>query len=403
MVTPAIYLTATFLCGFAVNFPMLAALRFLTGFGIGGEYSAINSVIQELIPARVRGTTSLLINGSFWLGAALGGGLSLVLLNPSILPVWLGWRLSFGMGAVFGIAIIIARRHLPESPRWLMRNDRIHEAELILESIEKQVYGDNVPSDGLSHVEVHQRGVVTILEILHTLFLVYPKRSFLGLTLMLSQAFFYNAVFLTYATVLHVFYDVDEDKVGIYLIPFCLGNFLGPVILGPLFDRLGRKVMISFTYFISGALLVVSGLLFLNGYLTSITQTLLWAVVFFFSSSAASSAYLTVSEIFPFEIRALAIAVFYSIGTGVGGITGPTLFGALLDESEADHDPSHLFVGYCIGGGLMIGAAIVEVLLGVSAERKSLEDVAGSMDDPTDISAHVMVVPPESQSIKILS
>jgi len=374
LVTLGFYLMATILTATSRDALMFFTFRFFTGMGIGGEYAAINSAIDELIPARVRGTVDLLVNGSYWLGTAAGAAATLVLLDPKLVALDLGWRTCFFMGAVLGLGVLLVRRHLPESPRWLFTHGQADEAERIVDDIECQVrestgqqLGD--PGDPL---EVHERPPVGFIDVARIVFGNYPKRSFLGLSLFIGQAFLYNAIFFTYSLVLTTFYHVSPGSVGLYLIAFAAGNFLGPLILGRLFDVVGRRPMIAGSYLASGTMLGVTAWLFDRGVLTAGTQTVAWMVIFFFASAGASAAYLTVSEIFPMETRALAIAFFYAVGTGLGGIIGPVLFGNLI----ATKRPIDLAIGYLIGGGLMIAAGVVEVLLGVDAEQKSLEDVA---------------------------
>ena len=374
LVTLGVYLTATVLTAFSHNAWMFFVFRFFTGMGIGGEYAAINSAIDELIPARVRGTVDLVVNGSYWLGTAVGAAATLVLLDPTLFAADVGWRLCFGMGAILGLGILLVRRNLPESPRWQMTHGRADEAERTVADIEDKVR-DSVDGE-LEHVddtvEVHQRTSVGFITVGKVVFGQYPRRSVLGLSLFIGQAFLYNAVFFTYALVLTTFYKVPSNSIGLYLIAFAAGNLLGPVLLGRLFDTVGRRVMISGCYLLSGALLAVTAWLFDAGTLTATTQTVAWVVVFFFASAGASAAYLTVSEIFPMETRALAIAFFYAVGTGIGGIIGPVLFGNLI----ATKRPSDTALGYLIGAALMIAAGLVEVFLGVDAEQRSLEDLA---------------------------
>src|SRR6476469_3445274 len=374
MVTLGVYLAATVATAFAPTFLWFGICRFFTGSGIGGEYAAINSAIDELIPARVRGATDLMINGSYWIGTAVGAALSLVLLDKSIFSTDLGWRLAFGIGAVLGVGILLVRRNVPESPRWLMIHGRDKEAEEIVQDIERQVEestGEKL-KDTDKTIKINQRESIGFGVIAKTVFKVYPKRTVYGLSLFIGQAFLYNAIFFTYALVLSTFYKVDSAKVGLYLIPFAIGNFLGPIILGRLFDTVGRRIMISSTYILSGILLFITALLFKNGTLDATTQTIAWCVIFFFASAGASSAYLTVSEIFPMETRTLCIAFFYAVGTAIGGITGPLLFGKLV----ATKDVSQVFWGYILGAVLMIGAGIVQALIGIEAAQKNLEDVA---------------------------
>jgi MFS family permease len=373
-ITLVVYLVATAATALSWNFWSFALFRFLTGAGIGGEYAAINSTIQELIPARVRGWTDLVINGSFWIGAALGAIGSIVLLDPAVIDPEYGWRLAFLIGAVLALVIFFMRMWLPESPRWLMTHGRADEAERVVADIESRALarGAMLPAADLPRVRLHARTHTSLSEVMHTLIHRHRQRALVGLALMGAQAFFYNAIFFTYALVLTDFYGIPSSHVGWYILPFAAGNFLGPLLLGRLFDVIGRRPMIAFTYIVSGVLLTVSGYLFEQGTLSAAHQTLAWTVIFFFASAAASSAYLTVSETFPLEIRAMAIAVFYAIGTGVGGMVGPWLFGALIDTGSR----TSLFGGYLLGAALMIAAGLIAAFFAVPAERKPLEQVA---------------------------
>ena len=372
-ITLAVYLAATAATAFSWNLWSFVLFRFVTGAGIGGEYAAINSTIQELIPARVRGWTDLVINGSFWVGAALGAIGAIVLLDPALIDPEYGWRLAFLIGALLALVIFFMRLWLPESPRWLMTHGRAAEAERVVAAIERQVYGATpIPSGDLPRVRLRARSHTPLIEVAHTLLKKHRRRTLVGLSLMGAQAFFYNAIFFTYALVLTDFYAIPADHVGWYILPFAAGNFLGPLLLGRLFDVLGRRPMIAFTYITSGVLLAVSGYLFAQGLLTATQQTLAWTVVFFFASAAASSAYLTVSETFPLEIRALAIAFFYAVGTGIGGIAGPWLFGVLIDTGSR----ISVFGGYLFGAALMVAAGLIAAFFCVPAERRPLEDVA---------------------------
>ncbi|MGH8892316.1 MAG: MFS transporter, partial [Actinomycetes bacterium] len=348
------------------------ACRFFTGAGIGGEYAAINSAIDELIPARVRGRVDLIINGSFWLGTAFGAALSVVLLNEDLFAKDLGWRLAFGLGALFGLCILIVRRYVPESPRWMFIHGKEGKAEELVQDIEATV--EESTDERLDEVDqditVQQRKSTGFGEIARTMVTAYPKRSALGLALFIGQAFLYNAVFFTFALVLTEILKVDAAVAPWYLIPLAVGNFLGPLLLGRFFDTVGRRVMITLTYVLSGLLLILTGVMFNSGALSATTLTLMWCAVFFFASAGASAAYLTVSEIFPMETRAMAIAFFYAVGTGIGGIIGPVYFGKLI-ESGRDAVVS----GYYVGAGLMIGAGIVELVLGVDAAQRPLEDI----------------------------
>jgi MFS family permease len=370
-VTLGLYLVATGATACAWNFASFALFRLLTGAGIGGEYTAINSAIQELVPARFRGRTDLAINGSFWLGAALGAAGAVFFLAPGRLPADWGWRAGFAIGAGLGLAILLLRRLIPESPRWLMLHGRLDEAESIIGQIERRAgAGDAAPAGERLRLAVAARTpfVRMILAILRD----YPRRALLGLVLMAAQAFFYNAIFFSYALVLTRFYAVTASAVGWYILPFAIGNFLGPLLLGPLFDSLGRKPMIGSTYALSGILLALVGWLFRAGLLDAAGLTMCWTGIFFFASAAASAAYLTVSESFPLEARALAIALFYAFGTALGGVVSPWLFGMLIGSGQR----SALFGGYLLGAGLMVAAALTEFAIGVKAERRPLESVA---------------------------
>jgi len=351
----------------------LYATRFIAGAGIGGEYAAINSAIDEMMPARYRGRVDIAVNGTYWLGSILGTLSTLVLLNqlsPSI-----GWRLGFLVGPVIGIAIWRLRKHLPESPRWQIMHGREEEAEKSIAFIEHEVEsaGKTIsPVDDLKAIEVTETERHGYLSLLRVLFAEMPKRSILGASLMITQSFLYNSIFFTYTLVLTKFFDVPATSTPVYLIAFAAGNLIGPLTIGHLFDSIGRRKMISGTYIISGVLLAITAVLFDAGTLNAITQTIAWAVIFFFASCGASAAYLTVSEIFPLEIRAQAIAVFFAIAQGFGAL-GPVLYGHLIGDGS---DPGKLFIGYLLGAAVMVLGGLVEVFLGVDAENKSLEDVA---------------------------
>jgi MFS family permease len=373
-VTLAVYLVGSAATAFSWDLLSFGLFRFLTGAGIGGEYAAINSAIQEFIPARYRARTDLAINGSYWLGAAVGAAGSIVFLDPRLVDPEIGWRLAFFIGASLGLFVIFMRPWLPESPRWLMTHAQSARASAVVAEIEGRFRrrGAWIDVANVPRVRLRVRRHTPVLEMLHALFQTYRKRTLVGLTLMTAQAFFYNAIFFTYALILTDFYGVAADQVGWYVLPFAAGNFLGPLLLGPLFDSIGRKPMIAATYAISGLLLAGIGFLFSHDVLSAGALTAGWVIVFFFASAAASSAYLTVGEIFPLEIRALAIAFFYAIGTGIGGIAGPWVFAALIDTGSR----ASVLIGYLIGAFLMVAAAVVEALFGVAAERQPLEAVA---------------------------
>ncbi|WP_375463782.1 MFS transporter [uncultured Methylobacterium sp.] len=374
-ITLALYLCATAATGLSWNVWSFCLFRFFTGAGIGGEYTAINSTIQELVPARARGWTNLVINGSFWIGAALGSFLSIVLLRPEVIdPAW-GWRVAFFVGGGIGLAILLLRAWIPESPRWLAAHGYAAEADRVVTGIEKRFTDAGVslpPVDASKRIKLKTRDHTPLSEVARALFVTSRTQTFVGLALMVGQAFFYNALFFTYALVLERFYDVPGGDVGWYLLPFALGSFLGPVFLGRLFDTVGRRPMIAFTYGISAVLLVIAGYLFKVEAFGPVGQTAAWMVVFFFASAAASSAYLTVAETFPLEIRALAIAVFYALGTGIGGVSGPLLFGTLVETGSR----GNVFAGYLLGAALMTIASVVGAVWGTAAEGRSLEDVS---------------------------
>lgn len=370
-ITLAIYLVATAATAASWNITSFAVFRFLTGAGIGGEYSAINSTIQELVPARVRGWSDLVINGSFWVGAAIGATGSLVLLDPRLIDPDFGWRLGFLIGAGLACAIFFMRLWIPESPRWLMTHGHADKAATIVAAIEAR-FAHLPAAKDLPRVRLQARKSTPLRIVAHVLFTRHRRRTLVGLSLMASQAFFYNAIFFTYALVLTDFYDVPGNKVGWYLLPFAIGNFCGPVLLGRFFDTHGRRPMIAITYSSSGVLLALTGWLFERHLIDANAMTECWMAVFFFASAAASSAYLTVSETFPIEIRALAIAFFYAVGTGIGGVVAPSLFGFLIDTGSR----ASVFGGYLLASFMMVLAGYIAWRWGTDAERKPLESVA---------------------------
>jgi MFS family permease len=374
LITLAVYTVATVLTAFATTPLWYFIARFFTGTGIGGEYAAINSAIDELIPAKYRGRVDIAINGSFWVGAAAGSLLTIPLLDPTMInPEW-GWRLAFGLGAILAIGILFVRRNVPESPRWQFIHGHEDKAEEIVRSIEQRVEeetGKGLPSVSET-ITIRQRRSIGIGLIARTVFTMYPKRTMLCFSLFVGQAFLYNAFFFTYGSTLETFLDVSQT--GYYLAVFAASNFLGALLLSPLFDTIGRVKMIAGTYILSGALLAFTGVIL--GDLSAVTLTLMGAIIFFFASAGASAAYLTASEIFPMETRALCIAFFYAIGTAAGGISGPLLFGALIDSASQSGDITRIANGYFIGAALMIAGGIVEVVMGVKAERQSLESIA---------------------------
>jgi MFS family permease len=381
MITLAVYLAATALTAFAFTPWWFFLFRFATGLGIGGEYAAINSAIDELIPSKYRGRVDLIINGTFWIGAALGALISIVVLNENFLPGNVGWRVAFGLGVVFGLVILVVRRNVPESPRWLFIHGRDEEADELVADVERTVEGQTGQrlGDVDQTIEISQRKTIGFLTIGRAVLTMYPKRTVLGLSLFVGQAFLYNAITFGFASILTTFYNVPSAHTGYYYVVIAIGNFLGPLLLGKLFDTVGRRPMISSTYIMAGLLLFGTAWLFKNGHLSATTLTACWTVVLFFASAGASSAYLTVSEIFPMETRAMAIAFFYAIGTGIGGITGPLLFADLTSSGKVDDT----VLAFAVGAAIMLVAGVVAAFLAVDAEQKSLEDIAAPLTSAT--------------------
>ncbi|WP_327594827.1 MFS transporter [Streptomyces chartreusis] len=382
MITLAVYLAATALTAVSFDTWWFFLFRFLTGFGIGGEYAAINSAIDELIPAQYRGRVDLMINGSFWLGAVGGSLLAIVALDTAILPADIGWRLTFALGAVLALVILLVRRHVPESPRWLLIHGRDDEAERIVTAIESKVEaerGEPLPRPE-GELTIRQRRSVSFLEIGRTVFSKYRRRAILGFSLFIGQAFLYNAITFGFGAILATFFDVPTGDTGYYFAVIAVGNFMGPLLLGRLFDTVGRRVMISSTYLLSGLLLFGTAWLFDQGVLNATTMTACWCAVLFFASAGASSAYLTVSEIFPMETRAMSIAFFYALGTAAGGISGPLLFADLTGTGKV----GDTVLAFQIGATLMCLAGLVAAFFAVRAERRSLEDIARPLTAVTE-------------------
>lgn len=378
LITLAWYLVSTVLTAFSWDFTSFAVCRVLAGMGIGGEYSAVNSAIDELIPAARRGVADIAINGSWWIGTLFGALLSIPLLDGRFFSPALGWRFAFGLGAVLALIVLVLRRHLPESPRWLLTHGKGDEAERIVKQIEAEIEhetGERLPPPRDKQITFDPSRKTGIAATVRTMVKTYPKRTILVLSLMITQAFLYNAVFFNQGLQLTTFFHVAKGDVGLYIFPFAIGNFLGALVLGHFFDAVGRKKMISGCYLLSGLLMVLSIVLLLDGRLNALSLTILWSVMFFFASAGASAAYLTVSEIFPLESRAAAIAVVYSVGTLVGGAVAPPIFGALIGTKQ----PAMLALAWGIGAVLMIAGGLVEIVLGVDAERKSLEDIAAPL------------------------
>ena len=373
IITLVLYTIATVLTAFSMNPMWYFVCRFFTGAGIGGEYAAINSAIDELIPKDYRGRVDVVINGSFWIGAAAGALLTLPLLDPTLVNPAYGWRIAFGLGAVLAIGVLLVRRHVPESPRWLFIHGREEEAEKVVDGIEEKITADGHDlAEAEETITIHQRRSIGMGLIAKTVFASYPKRTVVCFALFVGQAFLYNAFFFTYGDTLTTFLGVKQT--GGFIAVFAVSNFLGALLLSKLFDTVGRRPMIAGTYLLSGVLLAITGLIL--GNLTAVTLTAAGAVIFFFASAGASSAYLTVSEIFPMETRAMCIAFFYAIGTAAGGIAGPLLFGALIQNASGSGDITKIAIGYYIGAALMIIGGVIQAIFGVKAERQSLEDIA---------------------------
>jgi MFS family permease len=376
ILTLAIYLVASAIAGLSPNFVFLAVFRFFAGAGIGGEYAAINSAIDELIPSKYRGRVDIAINGTYWGGAALGATANIFLLDPDLFAENVGWRIGFFIGPVLGLAIIYLRRHIPESPRWLMTHGREKEAEATVDDIEARVEKDEgtghlTPVSDDQAIEVVAAGRIGFGSIIRTLVHDYPKRTFVGAAMMITQSFLYNAIFFTYALVLQNFYGTSPSSTQYFFLIFAVGNLLGPLVLGPLFDSWGRRQMIFLTYAVSAAVLAVSAILFQADVLNAATQTAFWSVSFFFASAGASSAYLTVSEIFPLELRSQVIGYFFALGQIVGAVA-PSLYGALIGDGS---DRGPLTGGYFLGAGVMLVGGVIALIFGVDAARKSLETI----------------------------
>jgi MFS family permease len=379
IVTLGIYLIGSGLGGFAWDYWSLLVCRFIAGLGIGGEYTAINSAIDELIPSRYRGRVDIAVNGTYWGGAAIGSAIGLYLFSNHV-PITWGWRIGFFIGPVLGLVIIFIRRTIPESPRWLMTHGRNDEAERTVDEIEQRVQSEGRalnPVDESKAIEVTEEPRLGLVELTKVFFGTYPKRSIYGFSMMVTQAFLYNAIFFSYALVLGVFYKVPDSSIPYYFFPFAVGNLLGPLLLGHLFDVIGRRKMIFATYGLSGVLLLVAAWLFDAGALSAVSQTVIWSVIFFFASAGASSAYLTVSEIFPLELRGQAISYFFALSQGAGGVVAPWLFGHLIGGANNSHvHRGPLAWGYVIGAVIMIAGGLVAWFIGVNSERQSLEDIA---------------------------
>ncbi|MEV7934205.1 MULTISPECIES: MFS transporter [Curtobacterium] len=386
ILTLAIYLIGSGIAGFAQDFWFLAAFRFVAGLGIGGEYAAINSAIDELIPSKYRGHVDIAINGTYWGGAALGAFANIYLLDTSIFAENIGWRIGFFLGPVLGIAIIFLRRHIPESPRWLMTHGREDEAERTVSQIEESVEkstGHRLPDvDDSKAMTVTPLDKVGFLTIARVLLKQYPTRTLVGATMMITQAFLYNAIFFTYALVLTNFFGLKTSETSIYFFPFAIGNLLGPIILGRFFDTWGRRQMIFLTYLVSGLVLATSAFLFRADAISATVQVVFWCVSFFFASAGASSAYLTVSEIFPLELRSQAISYFFALAQ-IFGAVAPTIYGAFIGDGSS-REP--LFWGYLLGSGVMIVGGVIALIFGVDAARKGLEDITQPLSVLTEAS-----------------
>src|SRR3954452_1056838 len=383
IITLAVYLIGSGVAGLAWTPWFLWVFRFVAGLGIGGEYTAINSAIDEIIPSHYRGRVDIAINGTYWGGAALGAAANLFLLSPAMNDNGWGWRIGFFIGPVLGLIIIYLRRHIPESPRWQLTHGHEREAEENVDRIEREVEEESgrklEPVPDSKAIEVKATGSIPFRTVAHVFIRKYPRRSFVAFAMMVTQSFLYNAIFFSYALVLQNFYGIPNGMTGLYFFPFAIGNLIGPLVLGPLFDTLGRRKMIFGTYAIAGIVLAVSAALFSADVLTAATQTLFWCVSFFFASAGASSAYLTVSETFPIELRGQAISYFFSIGQAVGAFA-PVIFGALVGNGSSR---GPLTIGYYFGAAMMILGGIIALIFAFDAERKPLEDIADPLSKVT--------------------
>lgn len=371
--TLALYLIANGIAAFSLDPWFLLFFRFLAGTGIGGEYTAINSAIDELIPPFYRGRVDIAVNGTYWAGAVIGSVANILLLNPALIWDDIGWRIGFFIGPAMAVSIIFLRRTIPESPRWLMTHGRQVEAERIVDEIETRMRADGIELEPIPQdreLPVTGRGNVSYLQIATTLLRDYRSRSILGFSLLVSQAALYNSIYFTINGILAGRYGVEEYRTSLYLIPFAVGNLLGPLVLGKFFDTIGRRKMITFTYCVSGIVMSISALLLYADLLDGITQTAFWCAIFFFASAGASAAYLTVSEIFPLELRAQGISFFFATSQLLGGVAAPLVFESLIENVN------HLTVGYCAAGAIMLAGGAIAWYFGVDAERKSLERIA---------------------------
>ncbi|CAB1276418.1 MFS transporter [Candidatus Nitrosacidococcus tergens] len=392
IITLGIYLVGSTLAGVSFFLWQLFIAQFISGLGIGGEHTAINSAIDELIPSKYRGRASIAINGTYWGGAALGASANLFLLNPNVFSDNIGWRISFFLGPVLGLMIVYLRRHIPESPRWMVGHGYKDEAEKIVNNIESEIQSQGytlskVPKN--KALEIFSQKDSSVIELIKLLFKRYPRQTFVSFSMMVTQSILYNSIFFSYALVLQNFYHTDPSSTQYYFFPFAIGNLVGPLVLGKYFDTVGRRKMIFITYSISGTILIVSAILFYKNILSAAMQTTLWSASFFFASAAASSAYLTVSEIFPLNIRSQAISYFFSIAQLTGAIA-PSIFGLLINSGienlKDDHialvllasgeiDRGPLVIGYLFAAGIMILGGLIALAFGYDAEQKSLEEI----------------------------
>ncbi len=385
-VTLGVYCLSIIATAISINKYMFFACRYFTGVSVGGEYSSIFAAIDELIPPSIRGRADLIIDGTWHLGSTISSLLTYLTLNSFPEYQELTLRFLFILGVLLCLPVLYMRRNIPESPRWLLYRGKYKDALNIVGKIElkcKSKRYNSYSEDGeyvslideyrdLKNIENTNLPEISFKEILYTLVCKHRIRFFYALILMASQAFFYNGIFYTYTLVLQNFYSITKESVGLYLIPLSCASFLGPIFFGNLFDSWSRRKMIALTFIGSGLLLTITSLNFLYTYYNFVVQQILWFFTFLVASPAASSAHLTVSEIFPIEMRSQAMAIFFSFGLGIGGVCSPYIFSSFVKYDNRNT----IFISYMIAAVIMILAGIFGFFKGVDAENKPLEQIS---------------------------